>query len=404
MKVAYIVSLFPKISETFILREILALKARGVDVLIVSLKSRREAIVHPEASDLSAATIDAPSADRAAAALMLRLWRQPIVTLTMIARVTLSHALHPTMLVKALPLLAAAAYLGDELKKRGVHRVHAHWATYPSLVAWAIRRFEGIPYSITAHAHDIFLPNPLLAAKIEESGFTVTISGFNRDHIAGRCGPRAAAKIRVVHCGVPLEQFRLRDAPPSGPPRLVSVGRMVEYKGFPTLLKAVATLRGRGRDVRLDVIGDGPLEGMIRDVVRDLKLDGSVRLMGARTQEEVRSALVGATSCVLACERGRNGEMDGIPVVLMEAMALGVPVVSTSLSGIPEIVEDGRTGLLAAPGNPGSLAAAVDRVIQDPALASRLAAAGRLKVEAEFDVARSAETLHALFDGRGDSR
>lgn len=400
MKVAYIVSLFPKISETFILREILALKARGVDVVIVSLKSRREATVHPEASELSAATTDAPSADRAAAALLLRLWRQPIVTLSMIARVVFSHALHPSILAKSLPLLAAAAYLGEELRQRGVHRIHAHWATYPALVAWAIQRFEGIPYSITAHAHDIFLPNPLLAAKIEESGFTVTISGFNRDHLAGRCGPRAAAKIHVIHCGVPLDQFRMREAPAAGPPRLVSVGRMVEYKGFPTLLKALATLRGRGRDVSLDLIGDGPLEGRIRDVVRDLRLDGSVRLMGARTQEEVRSALAGATSCVLACERGRNGEMDGIPVVLMEAMALGVPVVSTRLSGIPEIVEDGRTGLLAAPADPGSLASAVDRVIQDPDLAARLTAAARLKVEAEFDVAKSAEALHALLDGR----
>ncbi len=396
MKVAYVVSLFPKISETFILREMQALRDRGVEILVVSLKRRLEPMQHPEAAAFLAATTYAAPPDRALAALALRAWRQPSVTAGVLARVVFSHLRHPALLARALPLVAAAAETADRLRSRGVTRVHAHWATYPALVAWAVNRFEGIPYSITAHAHDIFLPNPLLRLKIEESDFAVTISEFNRRRLIERAGSRCAAKIHVIHCGVPLAQYVPRAVRPEGPPRIVSIGRLVDYKGFPTLLRAVASLRARGVEVLCDIVGEGPEETRVRSTVRALGLDGSVRLLGARTQEEVRKILTGASACVLACERGRDGQMDGIPVVLMEAMALGVPAVATRLSGIPEIIEDGRTGLLAEPGDADSLADAVQRLLSDPSLADRLARAGRLKVEEGFDVARSAEALHAL--------
>ena len=401
MKVAYVVSLFPKISETFILREMIALGDRGEEIVVVSLKRRREKIVHPEAAPFVGSAIYPASPGRVAGALLRRVWRQPLVTGRLIGRVVAAHLLHPVLLAKSVPLVAAAAHVADQIRTRGVERVHAHWATYPALVAWVVRRLEGIPYSLTAHAHDIFLPNPLLREKIEESDFTVTISEYNRRFLAEKFGPRTAAKIRVIHCGVPLAEYPVRTDLPAGPPRIVSIGRMVDYKGFPTLLLAVAALRAGGRDVRCDIVGDGPLEGRIRALSRDLGLDGVVRLLGVRTQQEVREILSGAATCVLACERGRDGQMDGIPVVLMEAMALGVPVVSTRLSGIPEIIEDARTGLLADPGDAGSLARAVERVLADPALAARMAAAARRRIEEAFDVDRSAADLHALLAGGG---
>lgn len=398
MKVAYIVSLFPKISETFILREMQALRKLGVEIVVVSLKSRREEIVHPGAEAFAPATIYVDAPGPAAAALMRAALGRPIATAGVLARVVSGCLVAaPSDLVKSLPLAGVAARVGKLLRERRVDRVHAHWATYPALVAWAVRRLEGIPFSMTAHAHDIFVRNPLLDLKILESDFTVTISEFNRRFLARACGAEADRHVRVIHCGVPLDDYAARESAPAGPPRIVSIGRLVDYKGFPTLLKAVAALRKKGREVTCDIVGDGPLEPLLRVAIREQGLDGSVRLGGPRKLEEVRDLLRGASACVLACERGSGGLMDGIPVVLMEAMALGVPAVSTRISGIPELIEDGRTGLLAAPGDPRSLAEALDRLLSDPGLAAQLAAAARRKIEDEFDVDRSAEALRALF-------
>jgi len=396
LKVAYIVSLFPKISETFILREMEALRGRGAEITVVSLKHRREAMLHPEAEAFLGSTLYPSSPLGILRCLLGRLARNPGALLTLAARVLAAHAAHPILLAKSLPVLATAVWVAERLEEKGVERVHAHWATYPALAAWGIRRLAGIPYSITAHAHDIFLPNPLLAEKILGSEFTVTISGFNRDVIASLCGPVAAAKVRVIHCGIPLRLYPQRPSPPEGAARIISVGRMVDYKGFITLLGAVARLRGAGRDLRCDIVGDGPMRAEVEAEVGRLGLGGAVRLLGSRTQGEVRDLLRGATACVLASERGRDGQMDGIPVVLMEAMAMGVPSVATRISGIPEIIEDGRTGFLAAPGDPASLAAAVARLLDDPGMVRRVTSSARAKIEEEFDIERSASALLRL--------
>jgi len=400
VKVAYVVSLFPKISETFILREMQALQERGIEIVVVSLKGRREPIAHAGAESFLERTVYVDDAGRALASFLRRAWRQPLAAMRLLGRVIAAHATRPLQLAKAISLVAVSARVADEVRERRADRVHAHWATWPALVAWAVGRLEGIPYSITAHAHDIFLPNPMLRRKIEESEFAVTISDFNRRFLAERCGATAAGRIRVIHCGLPLEAYpRRRPAAAEGGPLLVSVGRLVDYKGFPVLLRAVALVRARSREVVCEIVGEGPLEGRLREEVGRLGLEDVVRLRGARTQDEVRDLLRAAAVCVLASERGRDGQMDGIPVVLMEAMALGAPVVSTRISGIPEIVEDGVTGLLAEPGSPESLAAAIERILGDANLAARLADAARLRIEEGFDIRRVASDLHALLVG-----
>ena len=403
MRVAYVVSLFPKISETFILREMQALRARGADITVISLKSRRESLAHAGASEFEADTIYVDGAIPAASAMARDLATRPLASGRALARAAAGcAAIAPADMLKSLPLVAVAARVGRLLRARRVDRVHAHWATYPALVAWAIRRLEGIPYSITAHAHDIFAPNPILRHKILESDFAVTISEYNRRHLARVCGAEAARRVRVLHCGVPLGEYAARETPPPpGRVHLVSIGRLVDYKGFPTLIRAIALLRARGRDVTCEILGDGPLEPMLRLLLRDFGLADRVRLAGSRPMDEVRRAISAASAFALACERGRGGLMDGIPVVLMEAMALGVPVVSTRLSGIPELIEDGRTGLLVEPGDARAFADAIDAVTADRALAERLASAARRHVEEHFDVAKSAEALLALMERGG---
>lgn len=399
MKIAYIVSLFPKLSETFILREMEALRRRGHEILVVSLKRQREPVRHAEADAFLASLIHAPSPVASLGAWVGYRARRPSAALQVGFRTLAAHGAHPLPLAKALPLVPVGAALARRLAAERVEHVHAHWATYPAQVAWAVHHLEGIPYSITAHAHDIFLPNPMLGVKIRDSLFTATISEFNREWIVKSCGREAAARLQVVRCGVPLEQFPFR--PPGGAAGpVVSVGRLVDYKGFATLIDAMGLLRERGRDLSCRIVGDGPLMGRLRDRIRTRGLEGRVELMGARSQEEVRELLSRAGLCVLASQRGGDGQMDGIPVVLMEALALGVPSVSTRISGIPELIEDGVTGLLAPPADPRALASAMERVLDDPELAGRLAAGGRRRVEKDYDLEVNAGRLLDLIRRR----
>lgn len=395
MRIAYIVSLFPKISETFILREMQAMAARGARIQVVSLKRKGEEFVHPEALQFTAGTIHAGGPLRALGALGRQAFRRPITLLGILYRVVVAHLAHPILMLKSLPLVATGAEVAERLAGAKVDRVHAHWATYPAQVAWIVRLLAGIPYSITAHAHDIFLPNPLLTEKIRSASFVATISRFNRRYLEERCGSDLASRIHVVHCGLPLPEYPYAEPGGDDTPRLVSIGRFVDYKGFPVLLRALAALRREGRPLSCDIVGDGPLRPEIEEAIRELGLEGTVRLLGQRTQEEVREILRGATACVLACQRGHDGQMDGIPVVLMEAMALGVPCVSTRISGIPEILEDGRTGYLADPGDAESLAAGVRRLLEDPVEAREVSRAARRRIEEGFDISRCADDLLA---------
>lgn len=401
MKIAYIVSLFPKISETFILREMEVLKERGVDLLVVSLKRGAEPLRHAGAEPFMDVLIHAPSPSAALLSFGASLLTRPLATLGVLARVALAHLGRPLLLAKSLPLVFVASWVARRLRSEGVEHVHAHWATYPAQVAWGVRALGGIPYSMTAHAHDIFLPNPMLPEKVLRSTFTATVSEFNRRWIAGICGAGAAERLEIVRCGVPLDEFALRNGAPPPGGGIVSVGRLVDYKGFPTLLEAVAILASRGRRIACTIVGDGPLLGELRARAAAAGLQDTVHLVGAQTQSQVRDLLSRAEICVLASQRGHDGQMDGIPVVLMEALALGVPAISTRISGIPELVEDDRTGLLVPPEDAVALAGAVERLLDDGALAARLAEEGRRRVEAHYDARANADRLLALIDRRG---
>ncbi len=397
MKIAYVVSLFPKLSETFILRELIELRNRGYDLTIVSLKSEREAITPPEARDLLPRTLYARSALQLAASLESYLLR-PLELLCIAWRIAASHRGHPVILFKSLALIPGALFFANQLRRRGVEHVHAHWATYPAMVAWIISRLNRIPYSVTGHAHDLFLPNPMLPRKVQDSRFFATISEFNRALLIQRCGPEALPKVRLIRCGLPLGDFRFRQQPRRNePPVVVSVGRLVDYKGFDVLIRACGRLRDRGRPIRCVIVGDGPERRRLERLTEELDLPGAVSLMGGKRQEEVLRLLGEADQFVLASVPGRDGQQDGIPIVLMEAMALGVPVVSTKLSGIPELVVENRTGLLVRPGDDEQLAAAIERLLLDPALADKLRRSARELVEKEYDLEHSVDLLCAEF-------
>ena len=275
------------------------------------------------------------------------------------------------------------------------HVIHAHWATYPSTAALLLSRSLGIPFSFTAHAHDIYLENHLVDAKLRAAAFAVTISEFNRQLLEARFGAQNATKVRVVHCGIPLERFPFQ--PEDREPGLIlAVGRLDPIKGFRVLIDACELLRTAGVRFTCDIVGDGPQRKELAARVERSGLGEHVRLRGALAGQEVRRLLYRASVFALPSMVTPEGNMDGIPVALMEAMASGVPVVSTTVSGIPELVRDGQTGHLVAPGDSDAVSRSLGLLLEGAALPMRLATAARRVIEERFDVSTETGKLHVL--------
>jgi glycosyltransferase involved in cell wall biosynthesis len=307
------------------------------------------------------------------------------------------------LLVRAPAVLLKAAVLARRIEGMRARRVHAHFATHPALAAWFVRELTGISYGFTAHAHDLYVDRAMLAEKVRRADLVVTISEFNRRLIERACGGAAAGKVHVVRCGVDLGAFAPAPRRPPAIPTFACVASLRPYKGHEVLIEAAALLRREGLDLRLVLVGEGTRRRAIEAHVARAGLSEVVRLRGALPHEEIPAVLAGATALVLPSVTARDGQMEGIPVALMEAMAAGVPVVASRLSGIPELVRDGETGLLVPERDPVALAAALERLVRDPALAARLADAGRRAVREQHDRTRNVARLRALLTGDASS-
>jgi glycosyltransferase involved in cell wall biosynthesis len=392
VRVAYIVSRFPATSETFVLRELGGVAAEVEVELHALFPSPRGEVVHPDAERWLPELVR-PGVGEGVVALARWLVRRPMRTLAVIGSVVAAHARHPRVLVRALVTLPLAAAHATRLGR--VDHVHAHFATYPALAAWIAHRLTGVPYSFTAHAHDLFIHQAMLARKAADAAFVVAISDFNQRFLL----ERAAATVHVVHCGIDPARFAFAVRPvEKAAPRLLCVARLLEQKGHDVLLRALVGAPG----ARLDLVGDGPLRGRLEAEVARLGLGDRVRFHGAVPEPEVAALLAAADVFVLPSVIAPDGDMEGIPIVLMEAMAAGVPAVATRQSGVPELIADGETGYLAEPGDVDGLRAALGRALseRDPDARAR---AARAFVEAEFDQHRSARRMVELFSGAAGS-
>lgn len=290
-----------------------------------------------------------------------------------------------------------ALYLGPLLREAGIRHVHAHFAGMAARTAYWLKRFYGITYSFTGHANDIFCPGDFpvsLAELIQEAKFVVTETDFARGWLEERFSEARGKTFRVFN-GIALKGFFPRE-PADSPPRIVSVGRYVEKKGFSDLISACGILRQSIPDFECLIVGGGPLEAELQAQIDRERLGFQVKLLGARPQEEVRRLLAGANVFTLACVPEADGGSDNLPTVVMEAMAAGVPVVSTRLAGVPEMINDGENGLLATPKDPASLAAALERMLTDRALADQMAEQGRKTAEERFAIAATTRELKHL--------
>jgi glycosyltransferase involved in cell wall biosynthesis len=391
-------SWFPAITETFILDEIRELRARGVEVEALPLFGGRGGEVHAGWRELEGSTHYHRSLSWELWAAQLHwLRRRPRALVRAWGEALAATARSRKLLVRTPLVLLKGALLARRIEAMGIRHVHAHWATHPTLAAWLVRALTGIGYSFTAHAHDLYVDRAMLREKVEAARFVVTISEFNRRLLADACGPGAAGKVHVVRCGVDLDALAPASCRAPEVPTFVCVASLREYKGHAVLLDAVHLLRAGRRTVRVILVGDGELRAALAARVAREGLAEVVELRGALPHEQVPAILAGATAMVLPSVTARDGQMEGIPVALMEAMAWGVPVVSTRLSGIPELVSDGESGLLVPERDPVALAQAMERLAADPELRDRLAAGGRRAVADRFDRRANVARLAALF-------
>jgi len=403
LKVAYIMSRFPKLTETFILYEMLAMRQQGIQVEVYPLLREHEDVMHPEAVQFVEVAHFQPFISLPIVRANLHfLWKKPFVylkTLWDLLRANWGSFNFFTGMIGIFPKTVLFAY---QMRADHVQHVHAHFASHPAAAGFIIHRLVGIPYSFTAHGSDLHRDRHMLREKVTEAAFVAAISEYNKELIVSECRGNYREKVNVVHCGVDTAVFRARSHETpyekgKKPFMILCVGTLHEVKGQAYLIAACRQLRERGFNFECHFVGDGPDKKSLSELVEQVGLSDKVRFHGRLTRDEIARLLLDADVLTAPSVPTSDGRREGIPVVLMEAMGSGVPVIASNLSGIPELVNDQLTGLLVPPRDATSLADALECYLKDPGLRRRLGRAGREKVVGEFDLNKNAARLAQYF-------
>jgi colanic acid/amylovoran biosynthesis glycosyltransferase len=397
---AYVVSGFPLTTETFILREVVELTRLGWPIEVFSIRHPREPVVHAEARRLEP-RVHYPDWGSVLAGNRGLLVRRPQIWARLLAATIGGTACSPAFLARSLIVFPIAVGWARQMRRLGVRHIHAHFGTYPALAALVAAQTQGIGFSFTVHAHDLFADNLMLAEKVRRARFVVTISEFNRERLCALAGSAAANRVHVVRCGVHVGTYRFTPRRAgSGQRCLLSVAALREYKGLDYLIRACALLRAAAPQEPFvcRIVGDGPERGALERLIRELRLVDCVQLVGAREQHVVTNLLAEADTFVLPSVVARNGYMDGIPVALMEAMASGVPVIASRLSGIPELVRDRVTGLLVPPRDPEAIRDAILCCWRQPEAALQRAVRARALIEREYNLETNTRALARAYE------
>jgi glycosyltransferase involved in cell wall biosynthesis len=395
MRLGYFYSRYPVISQTFCDAEMLALERRGVDLKIGSIHPPFISLRHGHRASLRAEVHYAPP-PRVVRTMAQLARRDGIWPATLVAE----HEARYGPGFKAEQRARNALFFAEQFVRSGVAHFHVHFARNATHTALFVKAISKIGFSFTAHAQDFMVDvgsDELLREMCREAAFVVAVSDYSRDLLVQKC-PDAEGKIHRIYNGIDLRKFRTRPLRSSTVPRILSIGRLIEFKGFRDLIAACAELKKRAIQFECEIIGDGPLRGALQDAIAAAGLDGIVRLSGALPQEEVARRLADCDVFALACIVNREGASDILPTVILEAMATARPIVSTRLAAVPEIVRDGESGLLVAPGDVKGLANALELLLRDPQLRARFGAAGRRNVEVRFDVDKTAAQLLELVE------
>jgi len=397
LRVGYMLRMYPRFSQTFVANEIAELERQGVEVFVLSLRTPKDEPVHEAASRVRAPVEYLPklrTAERKSAlGILAEPWRSDRPRLAAAFRSLRSD---PTC---DWDDFVRATRVVDWVRRHRLDHVHVHFGTSEATVALMANLLGDIPYSLTLHAFDIFRETVdlrLLARKINHSRFTVTVTEFNRQYLVEHAPGLDVRRLRVNYNGVSVQRFAVERAP-SSKPTLFALGRLIEKKGFAHLVAALARVREQGLAVRCRIGGDGPERAALSDQIARSGLSGLVELLGPLSESQVREEFRRATCFVLPCIRAKDGNVDALPTVLLEAQASGCPVITTRLSGNPEIVEDRVSGLLVEPGDEEGLARAIRDIVLSPTLAETLGLEGRRRAEKRFDIRRNVAVMHDWF-------
>jgi glycosyltransferase involved in cell wall biosynthesis len=393
-----LVKIYPKLSETFILEEILGLERLGLSLRLYSLAPTTDAVVHPAIARVRAPLVEVPTPGRATAGTFVArhaslLFGAPLRYLGAVGAALLRGR-------RGLHDFVRAGWLAGQLREDGVEHLHTHFISTPADVAELGARLAALPYSISAHAKDIYLSDPAeLRRKLHSACFTVSCTDFNCQTLLG-IAPQAPVH-RMYH-GVDHTLFHPKHRrAPQDVPLILSVGRLREKKGLDTLIDACALLRARGQAFVCEIVGYGEEQARLQAQIDRLGLAGHVRLVGKLAREQVIAGYARAAVYVQPSRIAADGDRDGIPNVLLEAMAMGLPVVASRVSGIPELVGNLHNGLLVEPDAPEPLADAIARLLTEPALCNGLGCRARQTVTASFDNDINLRLLCDLLAGRG---
>ncbi len=424
--VAYVMNGYPRLSETFITHEIHQLERLGMDLRLYSVKREDEDKVHPVVAAIRAPLTYLPKATSLSGTTLARwlgdnlprfwrahaqvAWRHPLrwcgalgAALALAWRHRGRDEAGRLRLRKVFikEFLQAGEVAADVMRHDDVGHLHGHFCHGVATITWLASRMTGIGYSFTAHAKDIYQaelnPGRLLERKLGAARFVATCTCANAQVLRGR-HPRPD-EVHAIYHGLDTDWFAPASARAAAtPPLILAVGRLVEKKGFDQLIEACARLRDAGVAFGCLIVGErGSAYESMRRQIAERELAGHVRLHGAVTQDELRAIYARARVFALPCQIMEDGDRDGFPNVLAESMAMGVPVVSTRISGIPELIDDGVHGLLVEPRDPDALAAALRRVLEDDTLHARLARDGRRRICDRFDSRRTTVALRDLF-------
>lgn len=396
-RIGYIVSRFPKLSETFIVREMDALQRRGWDIDLFAFIHPADPVIHPDAQRWLTRRRSNGTTRARVAAQFYWLRRRPAALLGLYVLLLIELWRTPGEFARGIQALLLAGIWAQDVEARDLQHIHAHWARHPVVAALALHRLTGVTFSFTGHSEDIHRHQVMLGVKVHHAAFVVCVSHFLRNtYLLPHVHPADQAKIEVVRCGLDISEFPPRVVPQGRPPVVLSVARLDEVKGLPYLIAAIRLLKDEGREVECRIVGEGPERGALEAQIARLDLEDRVTLVGALPREGVRAELVDADMFVLPSIVTDHRNFEGVPVSLMEAMASGVPVISTSTGAIGELVIDGETGLLVRERNPAALAAAIARLLDSPELGPNLAKVARGRLEAEFSIERTSARLDSL--------
>jgi glycosyltransferase involved in cell wall biosynthesis len=398
-RIAYVLGQFPSVSETFILREIRALQTLGFNITILSMQPGAE-LIHNSARPLLQHTRYRPSSMSWASvsALFRAVLHKPFGYLSALG-MALSHAIRePGAIRELISAFAAACYFVVTVRPGQMRHIHAHFATYPSTVGLLLAEMLGVGFSMSCHARDIFTDEArVMRAKLAGAEFISVCTNYGADRLQRQHAMLNSGKLKVIRHGIDFTEFVPGSHRDYRVPLILSVGRLIEKKGFPILLRAAAIIASEGIDFELAIIGEGPQREELEQLINGLALTTKVHLPGEQSEDEMMAVYRMADLFALTPIVAEDGDRDGLPNVIIEAMAADIPVVATNVGAIGELVVHEETGLLAQPGNVQQIAQYIEHALVDRQLRSRLVANARYSVERHYDITRNAGQLGSIF-------